>query len=547
MQLFTVFILSLFLTIALVPIANRLAFRMNIVDLPDVRKVHVAPMPKMGGVSMAVGAFIPILLWVPRNDFVNSVIVGSFIIFIFGVIDDIRPLNAKQKIIPQILAGLIVIFFGGVKIICLGSLAPENCILPLFISVPLTLFVIIGVTNAINLSDGLDGLAGGISMLSFIAIGFMASQCGNTGITIMCVAVIGGVAGFLRYNTYPAILFMGDAGSQLLGFLSVVFAIVLTQTNTPYSKILALPLIGFPILDTLTVMIERMVKKKSPFSADKNHFHHRLLRFGFFHSEAVFSIYIIQACFVCFAIVFRFYSDWVHVILFVVFSAIIFLVFFVARMKNWVFRRDGSFDTVFKRRLKVIKEKKISIRICYAALRYGFPILFVVQTMIPQKIPLYLSLMAGSLALLTGGAYYSNWKRYKEYILRFSIYLTGPLLIYLAETSPAPLIFTRLLDLNTMGFFVLALFVILTLNLTQRRQGFKITSLDILVFIVILVLPNLPTTHLQAADISITLGKTLILFFGYDVLAGEMRGDSGILALPFVAGLCVLALRGMVG
>lgn len=547
MQLFTVFILSLFLTIALVPIARRLAFRMNIVDLPDVRKVHVTPMPKMGGVSMAVGAFIPILLWVPRNDFVNSVIVGSFIIFIFGLIDDLKPLNAKQKIIPQIIAGLVVILFGGVKITCLGSLVPANCILPLFISVPLTLLVIIGVTNAINLSDGLDGLAGGISMLSFIAIGLLAFQCGNTGIAIMSMAIIGSIVGFLRYNTHPAVLFMGDAGSQLLGFLSIVFAIVLTQANTPYSKVLALPLIGFPILDTLTVMIERLVKKRSPFSADKNHFHHRLLRFGFFHSEAVFSIYIIQACFISFAIVFRFYSDWVHVSFFCVFSAIILLLFFVGGVNQWVFRRDGSFDTYFKRPLKIIKEKKISIRICYGALRYGFPVLFIVQTMIPQKIPLYLSIPAGCLALLNLGAYYFNWKKYKEYILRFSIYLTGPFLLYLVAISPHSRIFDRLLEVNTMGFFVLALLVISTLNLTQRRNGFKISPMDILVLIVLLILPNLPTTHFQAPGIGITLAKTLILFFGYDVLVGEMRGESVMLARPFIVGFCVLALRGLIG
>ncbi|MCP3875141.1 MAG: undecaprenyl/decaprenyl-phosphate alpha-N-acetylglucosaminyl 1-phosphate transferase, partial [Desulfobacteraceae bacterium] len=264
MNLFTVFILSLFLTIALVPVFKRLAFRMHIVDIPNERKVHVTPMPKTGGISIAIGAFVPILIWLPKDHFVSSVLMGAIVIVVFGLIDDIRPLRARQKIVPQILAALIVIFFGGVKITCLGVLAPADCILPWYFSVPLTLLVILGVTNAINLADGLDGLAGGISMLSFILIVFLAYKCGNMAIAIMGIAVVGGIAGFLRYNTHPAVLFMGDAGSQLLGFLSIVFAIVLTQTNTPYSKILALPIIGFPILDTLTVMVERMIKKRSP-------------------------------------------------------------------------------------------------------------------------------------------------------------------------------------------------------------------------------------------------------------------------------------------
>jgi len=519
---------------------------MNIIDFPDARKVHMAPMPKMGGVAMVIGVFIPILLWVPRTNFVNSVLIGSFIIFIFGLIDDIKPLSAKQKIIPQIIAGLVVVLFGGVKITSLGSLGPENCILPLSVSIPLTLFVIIGITNAINLSDGLDGLAGGISMLSFIAIWLLAFRCVNRQIAIRSVAVIGGITGFLRYNTHPAVLFMGDAGSQLLGFLLIVFAIVLTQTNTPYSKILSLPLIGFPILDTITVVIERIIKKKSPFSADKNHFHHRLLKFGFFHTEAVLSIYIIQACFICFAIIFRFYSEWVHVFSFAIFSTIIFLLFFSARMENWVLRRDGSFDTVFKRRLKVLRQKKISIRICYGALRYGFPVLYAIQIMIPAKIPLYLSLLAGCLALVTWAGYYFNLTKYKEYILRFSIYLTGTSLLYLVETSPAPWISNQWLEMNTMGFFVLVLFLIFTLNLTQRRDGFKITSMDILLFIVILVMPNLPTTQFQMSGIGVILAKSLVLFFGYDVLVGEMRGESGGLAKSFIAGLCLLSIRGLI-
>jgi len=114
----------------------------------------------------------------------------------------------------------------------------------------------------------------------------------------------------------------------MLGFLAIVFAIVLTQTNTPYSKVLALPIIGFPILDTITVMTERMVKKNSPFLADKKHFHHRLLQFGFFQTEAVLCIYLIQACFVGFAIVFRFHSDWTHIVFFILFSSFILVLFF---------------------------------------------------------------------------------------------------------------------------------------------------------------------------------------------------------------------------
>ncbi|MCD4676522.1 MAG: undecaprenyl/decaprenyl-phosphate alpha-N-acetylglucosaminyl 1-phosphate transferase [Desulfobacula sp.] len=547
MQLFTVFILSLFLTIALVPVFKRLAFRMNIVDVPDARKVHVAPMPVSGGISMAIGALVPMLLWVPRNDFVNSVLIGSIIIIIFGLIDDIRPLMAKQKIIPQIAAALIVILFGGVKITCLGELVPEGCILPWFISIPLTLFVILGVTNAINLSDGLDGLAGGISMLSFIVIAFLAFRCGNHHVAFMAVAMVGGIAGFLRYNTHPAILFMGDAGSQFLGFLSIVFVIVLTQANTPYSKLIGLPLIGFPILDTLTVMAERIIKKRSPFAADKNHFHHRLLSFGFFHTEAVLTIYIIQSCFIGLALMFRFYSGWVHVAIFSILSSMILLTFFVARKNNWKFRRDTGFDTVLKKRLKVFKETKIFIKLSFAGLRYGFPLVLMFQILIPRQIPFFFSITAAGLIVFVVAGYYSKLIRFKENVLRASTYVVIPLLLYLTESDPGSWMRSSWLEMNNTAFIVLVLFVILTMNLTRRRKGFKITPMDILVFIVILVFPNLPSMHFQQIHAGMILAKVLVLFFSFDVLLGELRGEPGILAKPLICILGVLVIRGFIG
>jgi UDP-GlcNAc:undecaprenyl-phosphate/decaprenyl-phosphate GlcNAc-1-phosphate transferase len=323
MQLFTVFILSLFLTIALVPVIRRVAFRMHIMDEPDARKVHVVAMPKTGGISMALGMLVPMMLWVPKDVFVSSVLAGAFIIFVFGLTDDIRPLKAWQKLLPQTAAALIVIIFGGVRITCLGDLLPQQCPLPDYLVLPLTLLTILGVINAINLSDGLDGLAGGISMLSFMLIGILAFYCGNMTVGVMSAAVIGAIIGFLRYNSHPAVLFMGDAGSQLLGFFLGVFAIAVTQSETPYSKILALLIVGFPILDTLTVMAVRIKHRRSPFSPDKNHFHHRLLGMGFFHTEAVLSIYLIQSFFVVFALVTRFHSEWLHLGGFVGLSAVI--------------------------------------------------------------------------------------------------------------------------------------------------------------------------------------------------------------------------------
>ena len=166
-----------------------------------------------------------------------------------------------------------MIFFGGLQIKFLGVCLPDGFQLPEILSVLLTLLAIVGVTNAINLSDGLDGLAGGSSLLIFLCIGYLAYTgsyiANNYFIVLISASVIGSIFGFLRFNTYPATVFMGDAGSQLLGFLAITLSLGLTQCNTPLSAFLPLLLLGFPVLDTLAVMVERISNGRSPFKPIK--------------------------------------------------------------------------------------------------------------------------------------------------------------------------------------------------------------------------------------------------------------------------------------
>ncbi|MDA8133613.1 MAG: MraY family glycosyltransferase [Desulfobacteraceae bacterium] len=546
MQLFTVFILSLFLTLALVPVFRRLAFRMNIVDVPDERKVHVLPMPKTGGISMAVGAFIPFFLWVPKDDFVSAVFIGSMIIVFSGLADDIRPLASWQKLLPQVAAALLVIFWGGVRIRYIGLYGVEETALPEAVSIVLTLFVIIGVTNAINLSDGLDGLAGGISMLSFVMMAFLAFQCETMSVALVSIAMVGAIAGFLRFNTHPAVLFMGDAGSQLLGFLAVVFALVLTQGHTPYSRVLSLTLIGFPILDTLMVMVERMAKGRSPFKADKNHFHHRLLRLGFSHAEAVLIIYLIQACFLSLAFIFRFYEGWVHVLIFGFFSVTILSLFFYAHQTGWRVTPDPGALSVRKKWVKAVKDRKIFIRTCFGAARYGLPVLLAAQCAIPEAIP---GAMAAAALVPAGllGFLPLIPQRFQKAVLRSVICLMIPLILYLTEMYPGPWFTRNLYHLNIMAHVGLVISVLLTMRLTRRQKGFKLTTMDILVFIVILVFPNLPTTHVEVFGAGAALARALVLFFSFDVLLGEFREETGFMTRSCVVVLSVFILRGFFG
>ena len=161
-------LISILVTITLVPLFGRLAVKVHALDMPDERKVHQIPIPRTGGIAMVIGAFLPLLYWNSGELLVRAWLAGAGVLAIFGILDDFRGLGYKAKLAGQVLAALIVIFYGGVKVQSLGMLLPDGYLLPGWLAVPLTLFAIVGVTNAINLADGLDGLAGGICLLIFV-------------------------------------------------------------------------------------------------------------------------------------------------------------------------------------------------------------------------------------------------------------------------------------------------------------------------------------------------------------------------------------------
>jgi len=229
MTLFSSFLLALLVTVALVPIFRRLAYALRVVDLPAERKVHQRPMARTGGLAMAVGFAVSCFLWVPRSPFFSALILALMIVVAAGFYDDLRELGPLVKFGAQILAALIVVLWGGVKIVHLGFLLPEEMLLPNWVAVPLTVFVLVGITNAINLADGLDGLAGGVSVLSFVLVAVLGWQQEKWQLLVMITAMLGSLFGFLRYNTFPATIFMGDAGSQMLGFVLGVMTLKVTQ------------------------------------------------------------------------------------------------------------------------------------------------------------------------------------------------------------------------------------------------------------------------------------------------------------------------------
>lgn len=541
MTLMAVLILSLALTIILTPVFIRLAARYNAYDIPDNRKIHDLPIPHVGGIIMAIGAFVPIFIYCHMETQVQAYLAGALVIVLFGAMDDYKGLDFRIKFTGQIIAALIAVLYGGVKITKMGALLPDDMALANWLAIFLTVFVIVGVTNAINLADGLDGLAGGICLLSFLCVAYLSRQELDVNIAIVAAALSGAIIGFLRFNTYPATLFMGDAGSQLLGFSAVFLSLAMTQQqHTDLSPLLPLIILGFPILDTITVSIARLADGRSPFSADKNHFHHRLMRMGLFHTEAVFAIYVIQAFLVVSAYKLRFYSEWILLVSYLLFSGVVLAIFYMADVKGWRLERTGFIDRVFKLQMRLWREKGVFIKLTYKPIEIGAPLLLIVTGALTADVPGYYAI-AAVVSIVLFACVWFFIRDWGKTFLMLLIYLHIPFLIYFSETRLVPWMNYPMWQIYNLFFLLLAGLSFLSLRLTRRKKGLRVNPVDFLVLFITLVLFALPDLRAQFGMVAI---KTIIVYFTYEILLAEIRENMGLVSLLTLAAFAVVAVRG---
>lgn len=542
MMFLSTLLTSVLLTILLVPLFSKLALHYQFVDLPNERKVHTEPIPRVGGMAMALGAFVPSIFWLYGNGFIRVYLLAAAVLVAFGVADDLRELSPKWKFLGQLAAAGIVVVLGGVQIVSLGGLLPEGMLLPVWLAIPLTVFVIVGVTNAINLSDGLDGLAGGISLLGLCCIGYLAFLEGDVEIGLATLALCGGIFGFLRYNTFPASVFMGDTGSQLLGFSAVTLALALTQGPTALSPVLPLIILGFPILDTLTVMTVRIAQGRSPFSADKNHFHHNLLKLGLHQTESVLVIYVIQALLVLAAFALRFHSDWLLLGGYLGFAALMLTLFSVSVRTGWHPKRHRQLIRA-KCYLRWLRDDLRVLRYLFRALEYGFPLLLVGSALLLGPQPRGVSLVSGLLVVLIAAAWWWRVEALRS-VLRKVLYLIIPFVIYLGDASLALPLGEIGARLDMLVFAVFAILNVAVAQLSKRTEGFHSTPLDFLILFVALATPFLPVENSQTYHQGVVAAKIIIFYYSCEVLLVELRGDYRRLAAGTVVALIILGSKG---
>ena len=292
MNLFLPLLMAFIITAALSPLAGRFAVKMGVVDKPDKRKVHAEAMPLMGGLAIFAGFWITVVCTQPLTKEIAALGAGGLLILVSGVWDDSRDIRPAVKILFQMAAALIAVYFGGLRITFLTSLYSPNPMDLGWLSLPLTLGWIVGLTNAINLVDGLDGLAAGVSGIAAVTIGLIAWMEGFVSAGILAMILGASALAFLCFNFHPAKVFMGDTGALFLGYSLAVLSIMgLTKMATTVSIFLPILVLGVPIFDTLLAIIRRLVNRTPIFSPDKDHLHHRLLAMGMSHKNAVLTVY----------------------------------------------------------------------------------------------------------------------------------------------------------------------------------------------------------------------------------------------------------------
>jgi UDP-GlcNAc:undecaprenyl-phosphate/decaprenyl-phosphate GlcNAc-1-phosphate transferase len=286
----------LVLTLLMTPPVIWLAGKYGCIDHPGERRVHCDPTPRWGGLAFFAGV-LPIFLFIQLDHRLVSYLAAASLLVMVGAVDDWKQLGFRVKLLAILTAITIVVLRGDVVVLQIGTYGSIGQIQLGSLAVPFTYLCIIGVTNAINLIDGLNGLAGGISFIASLFIGTAAYLSGNHLLAGLCVAFAGAVGAFLRYNMLTkAHIFMGDSGSLFLGFSLSVFSIMLTQDARYHVEpMFPMLILLVPIFDTLRVMGLRLFSGRSPFKADTNHLHHLLLRAGFSPKKSVLLLWSITA------------------------------------------------------------------------------------------------------------------------------------------------------------------------------------------------------------------------------------------------------------
>ncbi|MEK3952704.1 MULTISPECIES: glycosyltransferase family 4 protein [Psychrobacillus] len=311
-------VLAFVASVLFTPLVKKLAFRVGAVDKPNYRKVHAKIMPRLGGLAIFMAFLVAFFVYRPDGQYDKAMLLGALIIIITGALDDMFEITAKAKLLGQLLAASSVAIYGGLQIEFINIPFIGYELQFGYFAIPLTILWIIAITNAINLIDGLDGLAAGVSAIALLTLSGMAIIMGTPFVAAMAAILAASTLGFLVFNFYPAKIFMGDTGALFLGYMISVLALLGFKGITMFALIIPIIMLGVPISDTFFAIVRRYRSKQPLMAPDKSHLHHCLLNVGFTHRQTVLIIYAIAAMFGIAALIFSQATMWGAILLLVV-------------------------------------------------------------------------------------------------------------------------------------------------------------------------------------------------------------------------------------
>ena len=534
---------AVIVSMAVISIMWRFAPALGMMDKPDPRKVHAMPVARVGGWGIVVGSVLPLIIWLPIDHLLQAYLFGSFILLLFGSMDDVFEMGHYPKFIGQIAAVSIVIFYGDLyiqRIPFFEEITPA-------VGIPLTLFAMVGMINAINHSDGLDGLAGGESLLSLIVIAFLAYAVEGSFAFVIAIATIGGILGFLRFNTHPARVFMGDSGSQFLGFTLGFLAVYLTQkVDTTISAALPFLFLGLPIVDILMVLYKRVSQGMNWFKATRNHIHHRLLDLDFYHYETVVIIYAIQAALLVSSLFLRYEWDWLIIGIYLASVILLFAMLEYAERRGWRAHKVGR-KTKFSRVVSQVKESWAFKNIPVLVISVCLPLYLSLGSVFVSNVSSdfgYLSLIL-FLLLMIFLFINKNINSLKTSIIRRGvIYITSIFIVYLSVYFPPDVTF----PLEKIEIFILsALFVSISIVLRFSKDfSFQVTPMDYLVVFLGFAVGILAEKYVHSREIHLFFIKSVIVLYSCEVLVIRTNSKWNSLNVSSLLALLILGVRGIV-
>ena len=535
-----VFIVSMSISMALIPLMIRWAPALGMLDKPDPRKVHTTPIPRVGGVGIVLGALVPLWIWLPLNDLAMSFLMGSVVLLVFGIWDDIKELGHYVKFVGQFIAVLLVVYHGNLYITQLPFL--ESVDINETFGRVFTVIAMVGVINAINHSDGLDGLAGGESLLSLGGIAYLAYQANDAFVVPVAFAAMGGVFGFLRFNSHPARVFMGDGGSQFLGFTLAFLVVYLTQvSNRALSPAIPALLLGLPIVDILSVFAQRIYGGMNWFRATKNHVHHRLLELGYRHYESVMLIYSIQALLVIVGVMMPYESDALLLGFYLVVCTLLFAYLIVAERKGMKVHQVNGDDSRPGMLAALTAGGRLAA-IDYKLIQFLISTFLVAGAVFVPKVPGDVTIAAGVLFVFLAIRLWFGFRVWFLY-LRLILFVAVAFTAYLVEYYP-PSGWEGFSGAYNAFFALLALAVMFAVRFS-KNEFFQVTPLDYLVMLIVAILAAM--SEMGSTDVTTVklVVQLIILFYGVEIVLRHMKKLVNPFTGSSLAALGIVAIRGL--